>query len=106
MIALASATTTLDGQGGANVVLGPVPPWRAWSVARIALEGNGASEPQARLYQRPARVLGGTYTANADTYEFPSPAMLAEAEALEVVWSGGSPGSTVTAIAWGDQAQR
>jgi hypothetical protein len=96
----------VDAGGRALVQLGPVPPWRRWSVDRVAVSAT-AGNPEARLYRgEPAagNLLGGTHTGALDTYDPARPVELFAGQSLTVEWTGGAPGSTATATATGSLA--
>jgi hypothetical protein len=99
-------SATVDGTGRALVQLGPVPPWRRWSVDRVAVSAT-SGDPEARLYRgEPAtgNLLGGTYTGRLDTYDPARSIELHAGQSLTVEWTGGAPGSTATATATGGRS--
>lgn len=98
-------SATVDAAGRASLELGPVPPWHQWNVERVAVSAT-AGDPEARLYQGsegPGNLLGGTYSGKLDSYEAPNPIELHAGGALVVTFTGGAPGSTVTATATGSR---
>ncbi len=104
MRAISSARTTLDGNGAGSVVLGPVPAWERWSIARVVVATTSTSDdpiPSAIVYlgtEAGGRRLDATYTGNSDTADFATPIDLAAGYFLTVVWADG-PTTGVTAVA-------
>lgn len=94
-----------DAAGSAVLELGPVPPWQAWRIERVAVTATDG-DPEARLYRGPAsapNLLGGTYSGKLDTYEAPNPIELGPGQALTVTFTGGAPGSIMSAAATGER---
>jgi hypothetical protein len=91
--------------GVVEVQLGPVPPWSAWSVERVAVSATGG-DPEARLYRdtvSEATLLGGTYSGKLDTYNPAAPLALLAGQSLIVVFSGALIGSQVSVSATGQR---
>lgn len=89
--------------GRAEVQIGPVPPWQAWTIDRVAVAAT-AGDPEARIYVgsiSDATMVAGTYSGRLDAYDAAQPLHLPEGVALFVVWTGAEPGSVCTATATG-----
>lgn len=111
MRSISAARVALDINGNGSVVLGPVPAWEVWTIARVVVmtTSTPADEiPEAVVYYGSAeggRRLDSTYTGNSDTADFATPIELAAGYFLTVAWSGGVAGSTAVAELYGQRAR-
>lgn len=110
MQTIANGRTTLDGSGNGSVVLGPVPAWERWTLARIVVSTSdtGAAVPTCVVYHGTAeggRRLDATYTGNSDTSDFSTPIELAAGYFLTVVWADGNPADEAVAELYGSRAR-
>jgi len=109
MRSIESRSTTLDAAGAGQVVLGPVPPWERWSLARLTVRtddhGTGAT-PSVVAYEGSAeggRILSASGIGSSNTDDFPTPIDIAAGYFVTVAWSGGNPGSVATAHLFGER---
>lgn len=102
MIQLAnSVTATFNTSGIAIARIGPTRPNQTWHVTRVStMIGLGANKlEELRLYlnfESPTCYLDGTKRAYQDTSE--TNITIAPQETMVMVWSKGTPGTTVTAF--------
>jgi hypothetical protein len=94
----AQKSGTLDATGAATVTLGPNRIGQTWHVTTVAVSGTGAITPTANVSLGSTR-LGGTYSGNNDSDNVD--VMVYPGQSLSYVWSGGTPGASVTAYAYG-----
>lgn len=109
MRSLESKATTLGAAGAGSVVLGPVPAWETWTLARITVRtddhGTGAT-PSVIAYEGSAeggRILSASPAGSSNTDDFPTPIDVAAGHYVTVAWSGGNPGSRATAHLFGNR---
>lgn len=92
---------TVGAAGTAQVELGPVPPFKTWRVARLAVLMSGSAlQPEARVYRNAvddSAFVDGTYSGANDSADYPTPITLGQGEKLIVRWTGASPAAIATA---------
>lgn len=104
----ASKNATADAAGTATAVIGPEKD-RTWVIDRMAVHGTSSLQSQCRVYRgdpAPGTLRDSTYSGNQAISEYPRPAVLEPGEYFTVVWSGCTPGATMTVTVEGQQGRR
>lgn len=99
MILLDAAQATVPASGAVTVSIGPAAAGSWWRVSTIRATGNGAAQPTLQCWRGDA-YIAGTTSANDDTASG-DPLDLFAGDALQMRWSGATPGATVRAECWG-----
>lgn len=118
------ASTVLDSNGNGQILASPDSGSTSWEVTRISVRTNQALTqgpfPQAELFDSITPVqsasYGATYVGHNDVFDTSGdPLEIGPNDAILIVWTGGIPGTTASAIIrghkilarglWGGEAQ-
>jgi len=101
-----SRSVVLNGSGNGAVALGPTFTGETWHVTNTAVStSSAAAHPKAQVFLGvpiPGNLRDATYAGDNDSSD--TVYDLRAGQILTVVWTGGDPGATATAVLSGQKA--
>jgi hypothetical protein len=89
------ATATADESGQAAITFDPVALGYMWLVDGLSVRTTSTGDTRATVWAGP-RLMDGSDAGNFDISDRASPVLVAAGEALEIAWTGATPGAICT----------
>lgn len=89
------ADAVADATGQAVATWDPVELGYMWLVDGLSVRTTSTTDTRATVWAGP-RLMDGSDSGNFDISDRSAPILVAAGEALEVVWTGATPGATCT----------
>jgi len=95
----AHASCVLDGSGNGSVSLSPQNNRVVWNVTTVSVQGSSSNPMPTATAFLGSTALGGTYAGSNDSDDVD--VTVYPGQLLTVRWTGGTPGASATAYAYG-----